>query len=481
MSFLFSTTKYSSDVTTSNWLAVGHDSVDGIILNGTGKLILSASNGIIHLSGALDVGLAPDNKAYHLRTLASHLIFSSSGGSVVALSASQDFVNSDKAYHLRTVNSHLILSSSGGSYVYASGNLTVEQALLVKGDTVLSGNVVVGGQLYDLNSNLILSSSIGSIVALSASQDFVNSDKAYHIRAVNSHLIFSSSAGSVVALSASEDFVNSDKTYHVRAVNSHLILSSAVGSVVALSSSEDYVNSDKNYHIRAVNSSLILSSSAGSRTTVSGTLQVLEQITGSNITTNTGSLTVTGIMSSDIALIVKHPVDGQISLMTDSVNGPGVRAHTNATNQSSLSAAAVRLDLGGNYFFVFTSPATAAGTARTWTQRLGINTTRATFTDPVATSALSSSLGIAISGTLDCVETIKTYHLRAINSHLILSSSSGAVVTASGSIRSTGYASASMPSPSGTVPSGTIAYVSDFGFLALAWNGAWHRITTGSF
>jgi hypothetical protein len=73
--------------------------------------------------------------------------------------------------------------------------------LNITGDGVISGNLSVGGQIYDLDSNLILSSAIGSIIAASGSLDFPNGDKRYHIRAVNNHLILSSSAGSTVAIS----------------------------------------------------------------------------------------------------------------------------------------------------------------------------------------------------------------------------------------------------------------------------------------
>ena len=93
----------------------------------------------------------------------------------------------------------ILVSSQTSEEVFNS--LYVSSSLLVKGDTVLSGNVVVGGQLYDLNSNLILSSSVGSIIAASGSLDFPNTDKNYHIRAVNSHLILSSSVGSKIFVS----------------------------------------------------------------------------------------------------------------------------------------------------------------------------------------------------------------------------------------------------------------------------------------
>lgn len=124
---------------------------------------------------------------------------------------------------------HLILSSSAGSYVRISGALRLgggnEGVVLTSDDgagTTLSvfrkdatnraslwvGNITSDGgstvTCTKVNSGagtrLILSSSL-SVIAFSSSQEFPNSDRNYHIRAVNSNLILSSSVGSVVAIS----------------------------------------------------------------------------------------------------------------------------------------------------------------------------------------------------------------------------------------------------------------------------------------
>ena len=663
MAFIFSTSKYSTSVTTSNWIASGHDGTDAMILGGSGKLILSASNGITHLSGALDIGLVPDNKAYHVRSIGGPLILSSSGG---------------------------------GSFVYASGNLTVAEALLVKGDTVLSGNVVVGGQLYDLNSNLILSSSVGSVIAASGSLDFPNSDKTYHIRSVNDKLILSSSAGSAVYISGNLQASGShtltgtlnlfdgldarglgsyhlrsvnDKlilsssagsavyisgnlqasgshtftgsvglldavdsygvaSYHIRAVNSHLILSSSAGSVVVLSSSQDFSNTDKSYHIRSVNGKLILSSSAGSAVYISGNFQasgshtftgslnlfdgideqslgayhlrsvndklILSSSAGSAIYISgnfqaSGSHTLTGslnlfdgidersvgsyhlravnshlILSSSAGSIVAFSASQDFTEADKVYHLRAVNSHLILSGtQFTFSGSMIVLSTGSGPALLDKTPTSAIPTIVPFRGsagglitgigsnannnspslefitnggvKLAISTAGAITTNSEAVTfvnrgifyndirhlTLSSTVGsliavcgslvfpqanpspnaahviarnshLILSSTVGSVVSLSSNlyfpvdapanlaHVTANNSHLTLSSSAGYVVTASGSIRSTGYASASMPSPSGSVPSGTIAYVSDLGFLAIAWNGAWQRLSTGS-
>lgn len=80
---------------------------------------------------------------------------------------------------------------------------------------------------------------------------------------------------------------------------------------------------------------------------------------------------------------------------------------------------------------------------------------------------------------LDLSNAASTYHVRAVNSHLVLSSSAGSFITISSSFRSSGYASASLPDPN-TVPSGAITYVTDMQAPAIADKGSWHRLLTGS-
>jgi len=342
MAFDFHTSKYPSSAT-NDTITVGHDGDDASIKTGSGKLLLSASSEIIHASGAIDIGLNVENKAYSLRAKNTTLIFS---------------------------------SSAQGSFTYISGNLSVEQDFLVKGNSVLSGNLVVGGQVYDLNSNLILSSSAVSFVAASASLEFPNTDKAFHVRAVNSHLIFSSSAGSVVAFSASQDFTNADKQYHIRAANSHLILSSSAGSTVTLSAALDLlepVSTIKNYSIRSTITDLILSSSATSVVSISASLRMISQtarnyhIAGSNdliLSASTGQITISG----------------------------GIDIENNGRSYDLKKKS-------GHLIF---------------------------------TSSVGSV--VAMSASIEVPNADKAYHLRAVNTHLILTSSVGSIVFVSGAL-----------------------------------------------
>ena len=488
MAFIFSTTKYSGNVTTSAWLATGHDGDDAMIIGGSGKLILSASNGTIHLSGALDVGLVPDNKAYHVRSIGSPLILSSSGG---------------------------------GSFVYASGNLTVSEALLVKGDTVLSGNVVVGGQLYDLNSNLILSSSVGSIIAASSSLDFPNIDKAYHIRAVNSNLVFSSSVGSTIYISGNLQASGShtltgsvsindnlsltlDGPYSIRNSVSHLILSSTVGSVVAFSASEDFVNTDKPYHIRAVNSNLILSSTAGSSIYVSGSLFIGsgsgipptlffgsgsdefgrikaattaggiefldkggatgKRISAANIFLNGNVVLGSANMLQGLRASEKYVMAGNNSNADSSVFA---ERYGFSVGTTTIDCAIEQYNTGSLYF------SSSIGQCK-------IDVPGGVFTS-TGSLILSSSGGsiVALSASQDFTNTDKTYHIRSVNNHLILSSTIGSVVKVSGALSVDTVATANLLVGADTL-SGAIMWDTTRKCLRVYSAEGWVAIATGS-
>lgn len=194
----------------------------------------------------------------------SYLELSSSAGSVVSFSASADFPNTDKNYHVRSVNSRLILSSSAGG-VAISGNLRLTGTVLpfenlgcslgesstplrfanlyLQSIDITSGQIQVGNGLVNIptygfsseaNSGLYrpASQKLGFTIAAVLRTSFSSSG---HIIGETGHLILSSSAGSIVALSASQDFVNTDRLYHIRSVNDHLVLSSSAGSVVRIS------------------------------------------------------------------------------------------------------------------------------------------------------------------------------------------------------------------------------------------------------
>lgn len=464
MAFTFHTGPYPT-VGVPNTVTTGHDGADGSIKTGAGKLILSSSANVIHVSSSLDLGLVPES-----------------------------------AYHIRAVNANLVLSSSAGSYVYASGNLTVEQAFLVKGDSVLSGNVVVGGQIYDLNSNLILSSSVGSVIAASGSLDFPQTDKTYHIRAVNGHLILSSSVGSVIVMSSSLDVTNvGNKNYHIRSINSDLILSSSAGSIVALSSNLYFPVDAPSLgaHIRAINTDLILSSSrATGYTTVSGSMRVLGAAAAPSTTTQF------------------EVVEGQAGAVAIGIRSLGVGSSTGAWRGRIIAGGATAAFIMGEY----NSQAWLGGhnaALSAWFP-LRINPTgltdlylgnRGADGNPILTIhnaltsgamgvatpgniygnachlILSSSVGsvVALSSSQDLVNSDKSYHVRAVNSHLILSSTLGSIVQVSGGLLLAGtYTSATLPT---APPTGSIVYVSDLGFAAIYVSATekYYRLSSGTF
>ena len=534
MSFTFHTGPYPT-VGVPNTVTTGHDGADGSIKTGAGKLILSSSANVIHVSASLDLGLVPES-----------------------------------SYHIRAVNADLVLSSSAGSYVYISGNLTAEQDFLVKGDSVLSGNVVVGGQIYDLNSNLILSSSVGYVIAASGSLDFPQTDKTYHIRAVNSHLILSSSVGSKIVfsssinllqndlsgagdivagnaggpiiknvaadklvptlipdrsdpdtgigragandivfiaggqdgigilsasatgitarISGSLDFIqldNNNKAYHLCSVNSHLILSSTVGSIIALSSNlyfpVDAPSDDA--HITANNSHLILSSSAGSAITFSGSTfnfgklgpagveLILGGTNGATLRIGQNFTQVTAGGSTTLT----NTGNGALVLLENSTGGGGVLHRANYHRINSR-------DSNTNYVFVTSSLDIA-----TVLLSGGLDFSKEGYAYSVTSRTghliLSSTLGsvVALSASQDFANSDKGYHIRAVNSHLILSSSAGSIVQVSGGLLLAGtYTSATLPT---APPTGSIVYVSDLGFAAIYVSAAekYYRLSSGTF
>jgi hypothetical protein len=264
----------------------------------------------------LDVSGSSGSVAFNCSS--GHLILSSSAGSIVGMSASADFVNTDKPYHIRSVNSDLILSSSAGSAVIISGtNLTFTNDAAAK-----SGHVVAK------NSSLVLSSSTGTTYVSGSLVATTNVLAGYWINAagyMSSPNFYNSTVnatldsiyGFVAAPSLGISFVSASVYNHARDIrisrttadgtmlsisssqgdsgftcpSGKLILSSSLGSVIAASGSLDLVNTDKAYHIRAVNSDLILSSSAGSYIVASGNIAVAT-ISGACIPNVAASLSV---------------------------------------------------------------------------------------------------------------------------------------------------------------------------------------------
>ena len=248
------------------------------------QLSLNPRSPYIELGGASD-------KNYHIKSADSHLILSSSAGSIVALSSSLyasgsshsitgtlrvdpnlDLSNADSVYHIRAVNSHLVLSSSAGSVMELSSSQDFS-------------NTDKNYHIRAVNGNLILSSSVNSVIAFSASQNFVNADKPYHVRTINSDLVLSSSATSKVTVSGNIHvsntnpwihFVNSDtatpqQTRHIMIVSfrNHLEFQNrddrAISALSApiwldMTTGSIVLNQTGSHHIQALRDRLILSS-----------------------------------------------------------------------------------------------------------------------------------------------------------------------------------------------------------------------------
>lgn len=107
-------------------------------------------------------------------------------GRIYVMSASGDLFYKDPSGNEIFLGSEL---SSSAGYVTGSTNFFVTDLLKVS------------GTLTNPVGHLILSSTVGSVVSFSASSDFSQVNRNYHIRSVNSHLILSSSIGSTVAFS----------------------------------------------------------------------------------------------------------------------------------------------------------------------------------------------------------------------------------------------------------------------------------------
>lgn len=135
----------------------------------------------------------------------------SSSVGTINVSSSLDFPNTDKTYHIRATRSHLILSSSVGSVIQVSGALKI-----IGGKTIVQGLGVNGSpDLYssaDATSGLMFSNGTVTLVAgganilqaAAAGVTQVNGTSfniTSNLIASNACMILSSSTGSAIAIS----------------------------------------------------------------------------------------------------------------------------------------------------------------------------------------------------------------------------------------------------------------------------------------
>jgi hypothetical protein len=311
---------------------------------------------------------------------------------------------------LTAFHSHLILSSSEGSTVVVSGNFNV------LGTITENGSPIGGG-----GAASILSSSGNSIIASSGSIDFSEVNKDYHIRAVASHLVLSSSAGSRLVMSGSvhakggsghgyiidpngdsridtgfdnQFLVYLGGTLYVQQSTTQYVVPTAVTSYeYRLNNAQLSVgaSTNKQYSIRNDSGHLILSAAFGTpvnHVAVSGNLKVTLAVTSSdNVLVLGSSVFLGGNSSSEVVL-----------------------------RRSSNGLQVLKSDLS-DYSFVQTGKFMLGGLS-------------------VVTSDVSNVVKFKNSSeTVDMSMFPLLGKLSATNTHLILSSSAGSVVSISGTLK----------------------------------------------
>ena len=189
-----------------------------------------------------------------LSAFSSSLTLSSSANSIVSISSSLDFPNSDKQYHVRAVNSHLILSSSAGSRIVISGSLIINgitsytnksvieltssvhsHALILslRGSPVGIGQNIAGGvNTLELTTNDVsLVNQASRIVIRGGTNEADVEINSGQSGSITNYVLFDGANRAIDLLNAVSG------GYHIRSTDSHLILSSSVGSAVRVSSS----------------------------------------------------------------------------------------------------------------------------------------------------------------------------------------------------------------------------------------------------
>ncbi|MDP3763675.1 MAG: hypothetical protein Q8Q92_03440 [bacterium] len=415
--------------------------VSGSIVNGVGHLVLSSSAGsFVVVSGSLKASGS------------SHTIT----GSLNLFDGIDE--RSVGPYHLRSVSDKLILSSSAGSAVYISGNFQASGSHTFTGSVNLFDTLDARGagqyHFRSVSNHLILSSSAGSFVVVSgnlsipsAAGAFTGSVKLDTGTGVLTSLIASgtfsgSLSGSVDIFGGKLSDINASGTFSGSLSGSlnvnggiinnslgHLILSSSVGSVVAVSGALDLNQTNQAYHLRSVNNSLILSSSFNSAVYISGNLQA----SGSG-----------------------HAITGSLGLF-DGIDERSVGSY----HLRSVNSFLILSSSAGSYVYISGS-LFASGSKHTITGSVSIS------------DNLSAS---AINFPVDAVSTLS--HIRASNSHLILSSSAGSIIAHSGALGSQRLTTATLP-VAVDILTGSIVWDDTRKTLKIYGPEGWTPIITGS-
>ncbi len=244
----------------------------------TNAIFLSGIQGM-SITGSIDFY---NSDQYHVNARNSHLIFSSSAGFVAVSGGFNTYGNiyasgthtltgslnifdfiyfqSNRPHHVRAVNSHLILSSSAGSLITVSGNANILGEVAATGNThILSGTLrtdISGtagttllaflrdrGALCDLTIKASGSAATPNLVATVQIRAGAGDNLKLSANAADEPLIFLTSSNTRVGIlthSPQDTFdVNGNirVNYQLHATGSHLVLTSSAGSTVALSAS----------------------------------------------------------------------------------------------------------------------------------------------------------------------------------------------------------------------------------------------------
>jgi len=415
---------------------------------------LSSSVGsVVAMSASHD--LVNVDKTYHIRAVNGNLILSSSAGSIVALSSNLYFpVDAPSvSAHIVANNSHLILSSSVGSKVRISGTVSIGETAGSNDTITISHNGTSGFIVGDSGAMFIRAAGV-HVDQTGNGTGLLNVTKAVYSSLGS--LILSSSSNSTVALSASQDFTETDKAYHVRSVNSHLILSSTLGSIVALSSNLYFpVDApDQSAHITARNSHLILSSSVGSTVTISGNLQtsnatgplLFDRASTSTVPTLIPrvSLTASGIGAdaAGVVSIISNATEAirvHNTAVNTQVNSHNVWGSFNCLNATGTNGIGNPRLIGGATVATATVPNIVPRTehATTGIGSAGIGKISLIAASKEALRVEESGSSVMILGTGSLIISGSTAGQTTISSqesHLILSSSAGSVVKVSGNL-----------------------------------------------
>lgn len=342
---------------------------------------------------------------------------------------------------------------------------------MISGTLSSSEGARFGGNITTLGGTLAASSATVRGAQYVAGGTAAN----YHLKTDSTHLILSSSVGSVVALSASQDFSNSDKNYHIRAVNSNLILTSSAGSYVDISGGLGFANAGVPAQIVARNSDLVLSSSSGSKVVISGTLELLSGTTGTSLLVplrNNGVQPTIAFGDGDTGFY--ENVDD--SLIVSVAGGAKWAVSSTTLGSSTTAAGAIRQAPP-----TATAPAFTPQSNITTTGIGGVAGTVSIISNAVEMAkAVSGSFYVLSSGSLIISgSTAGQALITAQESHLILSSSAGSVIRASGALGTIDLTTATLPA-NAVILTGSIVWDSTTKTLKVYGSEGWTPILTGA-